>query len=492
MARFLDALGRLNDRHEHRMRRRLPQVIAGLLAVAIVAANPPSAGAGSAVAASATRSGSRALADSSSVFLGSRLPGRAGVEASARAMVASTGGLTVAPGDLGPWIRAGNALVGTGSCPPSDVTVTWVPPLGTYQRGAYVEPLGPVPTSTTTLVNGVVLCRSSTYAYVGFEAAYLGGRWRVAAVPGLGDETGAPLLAGEADAIGATPAESGGADGEARVLPPAAEWAGSALEALAAHTPQTTCDPTAKRGVLGFRDLLLETFPGSRNLGIGRACEAEGVSEHKEGRAFDWGVSADDPVELAAAETQLAWMLGPDETGELFAIARRLGLMYVIWDEQIWSSFRASDGWRPYVGVNSHRDHIHFSFDWAGALAETSFWKGGRARRAGSQAPDLPLAPVAPRPAGLPLGLILPPPPVPALPSAPGAPPLPLGGTSGPADPEPTSDNRTNSGTNEPAPTTTTTSTTTTTTAPPPSSTTTTTTAPVVTLPPPPSGPLGF
>ena len=490
MARFLDALRRLTDRHEPRMRRRLPPVIAGLLAVAIVAANPPSAGAGSAVAASSTRSGSRTIAESSFVFLGSRLPGRVGVEASARVMVASTGGLTVAPGDLGPWVRAANALVGTGSCPPADVMVSWVPPLGQYQVGAHVEPLGPVPTVTTTLVNGVVLCRTSTYAYVGFEAAYLGGRWRLAAVPGLADETDAPLLAGEADAIGATPAESVAPDGEALVLPPAAEWAGSAIEALANHTPQTTCDPTAKRGVLGFRDLLLETFPGSRNLGIGRACEAEGVSEHKEGRAFDWGVSADDPVELAAAETQLAWMLGPDETGEPFAIARRLGLMYVIWDERIWSSFRASDGWRPYVGVNSHRDHIHFSFDWAGALAETSFWKGGRARQSGSQAPDLPLAPVAPRPAGVPLGLI--PPPASALPAAPGAPSLPLGGTSGPADPEPPYDNRTPSSTNEPAPTTTTTSTTTTTAAPPPSSTTTTTAPPVVTVPPPPLGPLGF
>ena len=39
-----------------------------------------------------------------------------------------------------------------------------------------------------------------------------------------------------------------------------------------------TFDPVAKPGVLGFRDLVLATFPGTRNLGIGRVCEAEGVS----------------------------------------------------------------------------------------------------------------------------------------------------------------------------------------------------------------------
>jgi hypothetical protein len=456
-------------RYEDDLHVRLPRLISGLLAFALVAANPPGI-------TSAPTPAPRLVAavSSAAVFLGHGLPGLLGVESSALAMVAASGGLSAGPQNLARWLRSGNALVGTGSCPPGDLVVSWVPPVGNFQVGAYIEPLGPEPTAETIAVNGIVGCRSSSFAFVGFEAAWDGVRWRLAAVPSLADETSAPLLAGEASAEGATPAESGSGQG-AEALPPASDWGGLGLEPLAPYVPQTTCDPTAKRGVLGFRDLLLSTFPGSRNLGIGRVCEAEGVSEHKEGRAFDWGVSADDPAERASADAVLSWMLGPDETGE-FAISRRLGLMYVIWDRQIWSAFMANEGWRPYVGVNAHRDHIHFSFDWPGAMAETSFWQGGKARKSGSVVPDLPLIPIPPRPGPLPLD-------VPASVVAPGAPPAP------PAAKAPAS--RTaplEGGGAAPAPESTTTSTTP---APPPTSTTTTT-APIVTFPSPPPSGLGF
>jgi hypothetical protein len=182
-------------------------------------------------------------------------------------------------------------------------------------------------------------------------------------------------------------------------------------------------------------------------------CEAAGVSEHKEGRAFDWGVHADDPTELAAAEAVLAWMLGPDDTGQPYAIARRLGLMYVIWDGRIWSSFLAEEGWRPYVGRSPHRDHIHFSFDWNGALAQSSFWQGERAGvAAGSARPDLPLAPMAPPTTLPPLPLPLPELPLPSPPLLFPPPTEPAPARSSEAPP-----------------------TTTTTTAPPPTTTTTTT-----------------
>ncbi len=457
-------------RYEDDLRVRLPRLISGLLAFSLVAANPPG------IASAPTPPPKLVAAVSSAaVYLGRELPGRRGVESSALAMVAASGGLPAGPQNLARWLRSGHALVGTGSCAPGDLVVSWVPPVGEFSVGAYVEPLGPAPTAETVAVNGIVRCRSSSFAFVGFEAAWDGARWRLAAVPSLADETSAPLLAGEASAEGATPAEGGSGQG-AEALPPASDWEGVKLEPLAPYLPQTTCDPTAKRGVLGFRDLLLSTFPGSRNLGIGRVCEAEGVSEHKEGRAFDWGVSADDPAERAAADAVLGWMLGPDETGEPFAISRRLGLMYVIWDRQIWSAFMANEGWRPYVGVNSHRDHIHFSFDWPGAMAETSFWQGGKARKSGSEVPDLPLIPIAPKPGPLPLDVPAPPVVTPT-PPAPPPPANPPAGRTAPLD----------GGGSAPPPESTTTSTT----APPPPSTTTTA-PPIVTFPSPPPGGLGF
>jgi hypothetical protein len=355
--------------------------------------------------------------------------------------------------------------------------VSWSPPVGSYRIGAYVAPLGPPPTAATKAVNGIVTCVGSTFAYLGFEAAWRGGRWHLAAVPASTAEVDTPVLTGEDAAAGAEPANAAAAaGGGAASLPPAQAWDGLAIEPLAPYVPQTTCDPSAKAGVLGFRDLLLTSFPGTRNLGIGRLCEADGVSEHKEGRAFDWGVSADDPAERAAVDGVLAWLFGPDGDGNPEAMARRLGLMYVIWDGQIWSSFHDDEGWRPYVGVSTHRDHVHFSFSWDGALARTSFWAGGHAPVVPGAGPDLPLARPAP--------VVLPP----VLPVAPTAPTASLAGIGEP--PAPT-DAPAAPG---PAPTTTsttTTSTTTTTTAPP---STTTTTAPApspVTVPPAPAPTIG-
>src|SRR5205823_10944563 len=140
-------------------------------------------------------------------------------------------------------------------------------------------------------------------------------------------------------------------------LAPDGGW-GPAIEPLAPYDPQQLCDPTAKPGVVGLRNLLLSSFPGSRDLGIGQACDApDGVSEHKEGRAFDWGVKVDDPAERAMAEQLLAWLFATDQYGNQNAMARRLGVMYIIWDRHIWGAYAADAGWRPYVGVSPHIDH---------------------------------------------------------------------------------------------------------------------------------------
>ena len=57
-------------------------------------------------------------------------------------------------------------------------------------------------------------------------------------------------------------------------------------------------------------------------------------------------------------------------------MARRLGIQYLIWNRKIWGSYSAASGWRKYTGANSHRDHVHISFTWAGARKKTSFWTG--------------------------------------------------------------------------------------------------------------------
>jgi hypothetical protein len=77
-------------------------------------------------------------------------------------------------------------------CPADRLAVSWAPPAGGFRFGAYIPPLGPAPGPATTSVNGVVTCRGATYAYMGFEARWTTGGWRVVDVPALDEPAPAP------------------------------------------------------------------------------------------------------------------------------------------------------------------------------------------------------------------------------------------------------------------------------------------------------------
>jgi hypothetical protein len=122
--------------------------------------------------------------------------------------------------------------------------------------------------------------------------------------------------------------------------------------------------------------MLLSYYGAGRSGGISRECSIGGRSEHKEGRAWDWMLSKYRPAERAVADQFLAWLLNEGPDGQVAYNARRLGVMYVIWDHHIWSARHASQGWRPYRGPNPHVDHIHISLTWNGAMKQTSFYTG--------------------------------------------------------------------------------------------------------------------
>ena len=151
---------------------------------------------------------------------------------------------------------------------------------------------------------------------------------------------------------------------------------GAAIEALAPYQGQTACDPVVRPGVALFRDLVLAAYPGTGDSGIARACTVGGTSEHKEGRAWDWRVNTANPDDVVRVDDLMTWLLAPDEHGNVAAMARRLGVMYVIWDSRVWKSYQATRGWQPYSGASPHTDHVHVSFSWAGALGATSYWTG--------------------------------------------------------------------------------------------------------------------
>lgn len=141
------------------------------------------------------------------------------------------------------------------------------------------------------------------------------------------------------------------------------------------YLPQVSCDPVTKPGTDAFRGLMLTTY-GGRDLGVTRGCDVAGISEHEEGRAWDWGLDATVPAEKAVADQALAWLLAPGPDGVAALNARRLGVMYLIYNRRIWGAYRSAEGWRPYTGGESHSDHIHVSFSWAGARRSTSWWTG--------------------------------------------------------------------------------------------------------------------
>jgi hypothetical protein len=148
------------------------------------------------------------------------------------------------------------------------------------------------------------------------------------------------------------------------------------VEALQPYVGQSTCDPVAKPGVMAFANLLLDTYTDTTSLGIVRDCGIGGQSEHKEGRAFDWGVSVNNARQVSEVNALLGWLLKTDIAGNKAAAARRFGIMYMVWNRQMWRAYDIDKGWQTYTGPEPHTDHVHFSFGWSGAKQATSWWSG--------------------------------------------------------------------------------------------------------------------
>lgn len=164
---------------------------------------------------------------------------------------------------------------------------------------------------------------------------------------------------------------------------------GPLIEDYAPYQGQTRCSPTAKPGMVSFKNLLLRTY-GQRWIGIGRACHIGGRSEHKEGRAIDWSMNAARRADRLKVSDLMRWLFATDRYGTPHANARRLGIMYVIWNRRWWTTWNR--GWETYCiqrrrgcvsprdgGINHpHTDHVHISFSWASARKRMSFFRRAR------------------------------------------------------------------------------------------------------------------
>lgn len=158
------------------------------------------------------------------------------------------------------------------------------------------------------------------------------------------------------------------------VTPRATRALPAAIDARPTYQGASSCDPSDRPGAMALGRLLVDTY-GTGRFGISRECSG-GVSEHHEGRAIDWMLNASNRADKAVATSALTWLTA--NNGEM---ARRLGVMYVIWDRKSWRAYAPERGWTPYTGTSPHTDHIHISLTWDGAMKRTSWWTGSPVTR---------------------------------------------------------------------------------------------------------------
>ncbi|WP_299049919.1 hypothetical protein [uncultured Nocardioides sp.] len=155
------------------------------------------------------------------------------------------------------------------------------------------------------------------------------------------------------------------------------------LEPYAAYDGQSTCAPAAKPGTKVLQSWMVRTYGGSKGP-ISRPCSSGGQSEHKEGRALDWTMDATKTADKAAVRRWLDDVFAADGQGRPHAKARRMGIMYIIWDDKIWRSYDefAVGAYTPCKPVTDcsktarHRDHVHVSLSRAGGRGDTSWYAG--------------------------------------------------------------------------------------------------------------------
>jgi hypothetical protein len=159
----------------------------------------------------------------------------------------------------------------------------------------------------------------------------------------------------------------------------------AAIEPLGGYVAQVSCQPTIRPGTAKLARLLAYTYRNynATSWASTYACGTDGTrSEHYDGRAIDWMVDVRNTRQHDAAKAAIAWFLATDKAGNRFAMARRLGVMYLIYNNRMWGAW---DGkWEDYNNCSHlpqraydnscHRTHMHISLTWNGAMARTSYW----------------------------------------------------------------------------------------------------------------------
>jgi hypothetical protein len=161
------------------------------------------------------------------------------------------------------------------------------------------------------------------------------------------------------------------------------DGSGLPVEDYASYDPQTTCTKKPRTGTVVLGEWLVVTYGGAGGA-VNRPCSGSGASEHKDGRAVDWVLDADKPADRKLAKAFLAAAFAPDAAGNQAALARRMGIMYVIWSDHFYPAYHQ---FQPEKYLSSscrskqkcsktlrHRDHMHISLTRQGEKGQTSWF----------------------------------------------------------------------------------------------------------------------
>jgi hypothetical protein len=154
------------------------------------------------------------------------------------------------------------------------------------------------------------------------------------------------------------------------------------IEDYADYQPQKKCSPKAKPGTRALARFLVK-----RGGGYGptsRSCTSGGTSEHKEGRAFDWTLDARKKRDRKLATEFLDYAFAIDSQGNEHAKARRMGIMYIIWNDHMYSAWDRFEK-ESYLSSSCktrkrcsatlrHRNHMHISLSRKGGRGDTSWY----------------------------------------------------------------------------------------------------------------------
>ena len=102
--------------------------------------------------------------------------------------------------------------------------------------------------------------------------------------------------------------------------------------------PLVACHEKARPGTDYLAHWMVRRYDGGFG-GTGRDCKRKATSEHQNGRAFDWTLDASRAADRKRAKAFMARIFETDGHGNTDAWARRMGVMYIIWNDKMYAAW---------------------------------------------------------------------------------------------------------------------------------------------------------